>query len=1328
MKLAAVLKKSLALVLVLCICMSFMTLSVFAAEADPGIVDGSTSTGAKSGTPDCQEDTPTSEDDSPSGIDPIYESNPDTNILPSNEECICDTKCTEEEVNVNCPVCGAVDADLTNCIGTKPSHAGDKTSEGCTCLIKCTEECINEDCPVCSATDADLNDCIGKEGPGIITTGAKTAGKYGVYEGKSITFSVEWLNGKINEAFGQASEIDVSKCGYQYIQFSSRYFNAELLIEDGAFKGIKITGIKVYSYGVMYAPLYFDYVPFDASTGEYGNHYCININIATVYDYENDGSGSLFGTNNIPASQGDASGDYFYGTAYAGYERLYVNRLGYGYPIVLTALVDMEKYSGSSWLPDQSDAAGHMSSWTADGTHNFEVAYCADSDTVTSDSSTEYEIAHIKGLDDVFDSREQERLQAIIEHAYPFITEEQMLNEMSAKNITLNSALQPYASELMMIATQFSIWAITNPGTPDAKVDIQGIHTKGFGVDILNNDFTITTYEFTPDDCINNTTQQLVSPGSLFGYSLTPFYNDINKIINYLNTCDSSLVDPVLTVNWSFDGSEVTATGTVTGAKVGDSIQLTVGDSTASLAIGNSDDPFAFTLSAPAKHGQTATLTVKGTRGKTVEAMYFESDEYQNFIGGQLHDVEVSAQSEYIIPEPEPIRLQVTKEWLDSNRNSMSAPDDASITVTLLISGEPSGKTLTLNADNNWTGTFENLSVVDNDGNTIEYSVIEEAYTGFDPEYSEIETSEDGTFSIKISNIQQLGELTIRKVLGEDAPEAAYSKTYSFTVTGPGGYSEKVEITGEDSKTLKNLVPGTYTVTEDKENAVIDGWTLEVTGETVDTGVEVIGKKKAVEGEEVAEYEPATVQITNTYTKELGSLKITKVVDGGGSEAASKTYRFDITGPDGYSNTVTITGASSTTITGLVPGIYTITEQNATIEGYNLVVSGNATVTVEAEETAEATISNIYTEKPGSLTITKVVNGGGNDAATKTYTFTVTGPNGYNTTVNITGNGSQTLEDLAPGTYTIAEQDATIEGYTLEVTGNTTATVTRDGAAQVTITNTYTQDTGSLTIRKVVEGLTAAEMRNLTFTFRVTGPDGYNQEVNVAANASVTLDDLIPGQYTVTESSANVNGYTWSARGGGSVTVVADQNTTVTITNDYEPQATPTPPPTSTPTNPPEESTPPQTPAPTPAPTPVPTPAPTPAPTPVTPPQQDNPPPENNDTPNEPQTPNEPNTPEDNPNQDVPNQDVPQNEAPNPPENNPNEDLPNQDTPLDNGPNLPDAPQDEPGVDLPDDDVPQSDFPPVTGETILTLIWVVLLICSGAGMLVTMRSNKRNEN
>lgn len=70
-------------------------------------------------------------------------------------ECICETRCEQEAVNPDCPVCAAEDADLSACKGTEETV--------CICTDRCSEEMVNPDCPICSAEKADFSACLGKE-------------------------------------------------------------------------------------------------------------------------------------------------------------------------------------------------------------------------------------------------------------------------------------------------------------------------------------------------------------------------------------------------------------------------------------------------------------------------------------------------------------------------------------------------------------------------------------------------------------------------------------------------------------------------------------------------------------------------------------------------------------------------------------------------------------------------------------------------------------------------------------------------------------------------------------------------------------------------------------------------------------------------------------------------------------------------------------------------------------------------------------------------------------------------------------------------------------
>ena len=458
-------------------------------------------------------------------------------------------------------------------------------------------------------------------------------------------------------------------------------------------------------------------------------------------------------------------------------------------------------------------------------------------------------------------------------------------------------------------------------------------------------------------------------------------------------------------------------------------------------------------------------------------------------------------------------------------------------------------------------------------------------------------------------------------------------------------------------------------------------------------------------------------EITNNLKS--GSLIIHKEVKG--DVDSEKEYKFTITGPHNYKVEKTINGAGNIEITNLVPGEYTVTEQDADIDGYKWTVEGNGvTVNVvedtvngenaeQAEESkkAEVTITNTY-QKLGELTIQKAVNidaDGEAEALAKTYTFKVTGPNGYDKTVTITGRGSATLEKLEPGTYTVTEiqdgVDINIAGYNLTVSGEGNVEVEYDKTSDITITNTYDKpkepenpgsdpSTGSLTIVKNVQGVTGDLLLNHEFRFTVTGPEGYSETVTITGNGSKTLDGLKAGTYTVTEDSGStaISGYVWngvtvSGEGVasnearvGSIAVSAGESAAaavITFTNTYRRPSTPTdpgdptPPTPSTPENPPTEV----------------------------------------------------------PDPDVPLVNIPEEEPP-------LSEIPEEEPPLanipDEEPPLVEIPEEEPPLsEIPDEEPPLADMPPTeieildrevpkTGDTSATLLWIVMSLMALFGM------------
>ena len=225
-------------------------------------------------------------------------------------------------------------------------------------------------------------------------------------------------------------------------------------------------------------------------------------------------------------------------------------------------------------------------------------------------------------------------------------------------------------------------------------------------------------------------------------------------------------------------------------------------------------------------------------------------------------------------------------------------------------------------------------------------------------------------------------------------------------------------------------------------------------------------------------------------TTEPGSITITKSFAGLPENLRPASVSFTVTGPNDFSETVTLSADNqwSSTISGLSEGTYTITEGAADVDGYvcaSNFTDGKATVTLVKSaldtETNKYTISsetvafaNTYT-KLGSL---KVVKAFGLDSELNkssenigSFSFTITGPNDFNRTVTLpTAEGAWeiSIDGLTAGEYTVTEDAASAarESYNLTINGTEAeddavkATVANGSSAEAQITNTYSKKMG----------------------------------------------------------------------------------------------------------------------------------------------------------------------------------------------------------------------------------------------------------------------------
>lgn len=222
----------------------------------------------------------------------------------------------------------------------------------------------------------------------------------------------------------------------------------------------------------------------------------------------------------------------------------------------------------------------------------------------------------------------------------------------------------------------------------------------------------------------------------------------------------------------------------------------------------------------------------------------------------------------------------------------------------------------------------------------------------------------------------------------------------------------------------------------------------------------------------------------------------------------------------------------------------------------------------------------------GSLTLTKSfsfpdgMTEAQQNAEKNKVTFTIQGDD--NNTKNMTPitvkysdldtNGSKTIYGLTPGKYKVTESELGNDAYDVTTTyaNSGTVTVTAGGKASEPITNTYSKKpTGSLTLKKSFDfgqdtDHPKPDTSKITFTLQGQGDiSGFSKTVNynfdMEKDTGLTVSNLPVGTYKITESGADVSGYTDSltvsvnGKTTGTVEVTDKDSTSVDLKNTYTP-------------------------------------------------------------------------------------------------------------------------------------------------------------------------------
>ena len=245
----------------------------------------------------------------------------------------------------------------------------------------------------------------------------------------------------------------------------------------------------------------------------------------------------------------------------------------------------------------------------------------------------------------------------------------------------------------------------------------------------------------------------------------------------------------------------------------------------------------------------------------------------------------------------------VEKVWNDSAAES-SRP--ASVTVQLYADGTAvNGKTLTLNEENDWSGTWSDLPKYT--ATSTAENKVEVVYTAREVKVGDTTVAKDATSvtvgqdTYTITNTDangkttitntKLSSLVITKTVSGVTLTDEEKAAITFTVTGPNSYNatNTYDKFVDGKWTLTDLAAGEYTVTESGADKA--GYTLNTTYKVGD--VETTTAATAT----IAAGEAATVDVTNTYVGKSGSaeVKAQKKYNGWLTDGAAETFTFKLT-------------------------------------------------------------------------------------------------------------------------------------------------------------------------------------------------------------------------------------------------------------------------------------------------------------------------------------------------------------------------------------------------------------------------------------------------
>src|SRR3989344_1396284 len=265
----------------------------------------------------------------------------------------------------------------------------------------------------------------------------------------------------------------------------------------------------------------------------------------------------------------------------------------------------------------------------------------------------------------------------------------------------------------------------------------------------------------------------------------------------------------------------------------------------------------------------------------------------------------------------------------------------------------------------------------------------------------------------------------------------------------------------------------------------------------------------------VVAQQEAECTITNTWVPTTGTLVVIKNVVGPDGQSDVEDSTLFTVWLNGDATSSDFAEGSSATFYDLAPGEYTISESSP--EGYQLIdIDPSTTTEVSAGATTTVTVTNRQISLTGSLTVTKVVEGG--ELGVQDFALYV---DGFSVTSGV-------ATTTAAGNHEVSEgsEDGYEASFGGDCDGSGNVSVPAAGSATCTITNTWL-GTGSGTI-VIIKDTEPNDPQDFYFTIEDEEGgdsfhlDDYNEEEeegyeDQSLPNTKTYEGMPAGTYTVTE-------------------------------------------------------------------------------------------------------------------------------------------------------------------------------------------------------------------